>query len=35
MMDWIVKRCSESKAFSWGVTFIGIGAMVLIAVVGR
>jgi|GEM_PF-3109410 len=31
MIKWLEDRCRESNAFAWGVTAIGIGLMIIIA----
>lgn len=30
-MKWLIDMCRESEAFAWGLAVVGIGLMVLIA----
>ena len=31
MFTFLVKKCKESDAFAWGITFVGMALMVIIA----
>lgn len=31
MFNRLIKKCQESEAFAWGITAVGIAAMVVIA----
>lgn len=33
MFNKLIKKCQESEAFAWGITIVGIAAMVVIALV--
>lgn len=33
MFNRLIKKCQESEAFAWGITVVGIAAMVVIALV--
>ncbi|MDK2830086.1 MAG: hypothetical protein PWP67_2920 [Clostridium butyricum] len=31
MFNFLVKKCKKSNAFAWGITFVGVALMIIIA----